>query len=109
MKKSCALPSGSVFFRKSAIHSPDTITESSTNSKEPAVSQEPAVTSSDASGDGRTSEALIKEENASGGEEANWTGGGASFSPESLGLKKEVTPFKVTQSGSTFKFNFSVS
>lgn len=110
MKKSSALPSESVFFRKSTVHSPDIITEPSTNSKEPAVSQEPEVTTSDSSGSGSTSGALVKEVNAGGGEEANFTGSGAkSLSPESLGgPKKVVTPFKATQSGSTFKFNFSV-
>lgn len=110
MKKSSALPSESVFFRKSTVHSPDIITEPSTNSKEPAVSQEPEVTTSDSSGNGSTSGALVKEVNAGGGEEANFTGSGAkSLSPESLGgPKKVVTPFKATQSGSTFQFNFSV-
>lgn len=112
IKKNSDLPTGSLFFKKSAMHSSDSITEPSRNSEEPVTNhKEQEVTTSIPPVNGSISEGLIEEVNASGGEGANKSGNGAcNLSPQDVQRQEETaSPFKFTHSGSTFMFNFSVS
>lgn len=112
MKKSVDLPSGSLFFKKAAVHSSDAVTELLTNSKDPVVdSQEPEVTALKPPSDGSTSGGCVEEVNASSVEGPKFTESVTEkLSPPNLErTDKAASPLKFTHDGNTFKFNFSVS
>lgn len=106
MKKSAVPPSGSVFLRKSTVHSSGTVNRPPTSPEEPVMgSLEPGLADTETPGNQGTSVA------ASGGETANIAGDSVwNSSQKDLGAPEQgATPFKFTSSGNTFKFDFTVS